>query len=322
MPKQLRSGVPERTKKLPNLVEVYLLACRAEGKSPSTLRWYGQKLRFLCDFLKRSRLSLDPKDLSPEIVRLLTTRVQATGVSPFTTRGLVQVIKGFYTWLEMEGYLRESPIRRVKLPKTPRYVVRPIEDDEVARILDGIDPRTRAGSRDLAIFLLLLDTGMRLGELAGLSDEDGRTALRSGALRVFGKGARERVVPIGLTTQNALLRYLEMHRPQTASPVLFLGRDNRPLTAEGHRQIIRRASQRAGVEGVHPHRLRHTAAVTFLRSGGDVFTLQKILGHSTLDMTRNYVTLTDADVKAAHDRASPADRFFRGSTRARRRVRP
>jgi hypothetical protein len=64
---------------------------------------------FLCDFLKRSKLSLDPKDLSPELVRLLTTRVQATGVSPFTTRGLVQVIKGFYTWLEREGYLRESP---------------------------------------------------------------------------------------------------------------------------------------------------------------------------------------------------------------------
>jgi len=100
-----------------------------------------------------------------------------------------------------------------------------------------------------------------------------------------------------------------MRRPVTRFDALFIGRDGRPLTAEGLRQVIRQLADRAGVRGVHPHRLRHTAAITFLRAGGDVFALQRLLGHSTLDVTRNYAVLTEADVRAAHAKASPADRF-------------
>jgi site-specific recombinase XerD len=313
----LINTLPDKVRRLPDLSEVYLLTCRAEGKSPYTLRWYKQKLDFLCRFLEENGLSLEAADLSPEIVRLMVTEVQATGVSPFTTRGLVQVIKGFYTWLELEGYLATNPLRRVKLPKTPKYVVRPLEEDEVSRILGAIDLRSSAGGRDLAIFLLLLDTGMRLGELARMSVEDGEAALRDGAFRVLGKGARERVLPIGLSTQSALARYLKLQRPTSHFSTLFLARDRRPLTAEGFRQVVRRLARRAGVGGVHPHKLRHTAAVSFLRGGGDVFALQRILGHSTLAMTRNYVTLTDRDVKAAHELASPADRFASSLSRGR-----
>ncbi|MBI2912844.1 MAG: tyrosine-type recombinase/integrase [Chloroflexi bacterium] len=296
---------------LPNLIESYLLTCRAEGKSPNTIRWYEQKLRALCDYLRARQLPLAPEDLAPEIVRGLVVHLQATGVSAFTTRGYVQVVKGLFTWLENEGYIADNPLRRVKLPKTPKYVVRPLDEDEVRRILSEIDPRTRAGARDFAIFLLLLDTGMRLGELAALTEDDGLQAVREGIVRVFGKGSRERMVPVGLTTQNAIRRYIQIHRRAMHSDALFVSFSGQALTAEGIRQVIRRLADRAGVRGVHPHRLRHTAAVTFLRAGGDVFSLQRILGHSTLSMTRNYVMLTDADVKAVHQRASPADRLAR-----------
>lgn len=304
-----------RDLELSNLIEAYLLTCRAEGKSPNTIRWYDQKLRTLFEYLRPRRLPLNPESITPEIIRGLITHLQASGVSAFTTRGYVQVVKGLFTWLENEGYIEYNPIRRVKLPKTPRYVVRPLEEDQVRSLLAAIDPRTATGSRDLAILLLLLDTGMRLGELAGLTLAQGELALRDGMLKVFGKGARERLVPVGGTAQNALRRYLHLHRPQAFAAALFLGSSGQPLTSEGIRQAIRRVSQRAGVPGVHPHRLRHTAAVTFLRAGGDVFALQRILGHSTLAMTRNYVTLTDTDIKAAHLRASPADRFYAGHRR-------
>ncbi len=296
--------------KLPNLIEAYLLACRAEGKSPNTIRWYEQKLRSFCGFLCSRQLPLNPDDLTPEIVRGLVVHLQATGVSAFTTRGYVQVVKGLFTWLENEGYIDENPLHRVKLPKTPKYVVRPLEEDEVGRILDVIDPRTRAGARDLAILLLLLDTGIRLGELAGLTEGDGLHAIREGTMRVFGKGSRERIVPVGLTTQSALRRYLQIHRHASRSDTLFVSASGQALTAEGLRQAIRRLANRAGVQGVHPHRLRHTAAVTFLRAGGDVFSLQRMLGHSSLEVTRNYVLLTDTDVKRVHQRASPADRLW------------
>jgi site-specific recombinase XerD len=153
---------------------------------------------------------------------------------------------------------------------------------------------------------------MRLGELAGLSVADGESALKDGMLKVFGKGSRERFVPVGATAQNALRRYLHLYRPAGCPEWLFLGLNGRPLTDEGIRQVVRRVGQRAGVAKVHPHKLRHTSAVTFLRAGGDVFALQRILGHSSLTMTRNYVTLADADIKAAHMRASPADRLYGG----------
>jgi len=304
-----------RSLDLANLIEAYLLACRAEGKSPNTIRWYEQKLRTFLEYLRPRRLHLNPASITPEIVHGLIAHLQASGVSAFTTRGYVQVAKGLFTWLADEGYIQDNPIRRVKLPKTPRYVVRPLDEDEVHRLLAVINPRRAAGSRDLAILLLLLDTGMRLGELAGLSVAEGERALRDGMLNVFGKGARERLVPVGATAQSALRRYVHLHRPETSSQVLFVSFWGQPLTAEGIRQVVRRVATRAGVAGVHPHRLRHTAAVTFLRAGGDVFTLQRILGHSTLAMTRNYVTLTDTDIKAAHLRASPADRLYRQALR-------
>jgi site-specific recombinase XerD len=225
-------------------------------------------------------------------------------------RGYVQVIKGLYTWLTEEGYLDDNPIVRVKMPRTPRYVVRPVEDGDVRRLLAAINQRTPLRKRDLALFLLLLDTGMRLGEVARLSLADGQEATQRGMLRVFGKGSRERYVPVGRAARSALRRYLDLSRPEGQTQALFLTWDGQPLAPEGIRQVVRRVAARAGVRRVHPHKLRHTAAVTFLRCGGDAFALQRILGHSSLTMTRNYVALTDADMKAAHEKASPADRFW------------
>ncbi len=154
---------------LSNLIEAYLLACRAEGKSPNTIRWYEQKLRTFLEYLRSRRLHLKPAAITPEIVRGLATHLQASGVSAFTTRGYVQVAKGLFTWLTDEGYIQDNPIRRVKLPKTPRYVVRPLDEDEVHRLLAVINHRRAAGSRDLAILLLLLHAG----ELAMRSTSEG-----------------------------------------------------------------------------------------------------------------------------------------------------
>jgi len=147
---------PARDPELPKFVEDYLLACRAEAKSPNTIRWYEQKLRTLFEYLRSQRLPLNPADLTPATVRVSITHFQTTGISEFTTRGYVQVLKGLFTWLENEGYIDRNPIRRVKLPKTPRYVVRPLDEDEVRRLLAAPNPRRRAGSRDLAILLLLV----------------------------------------------------------------------------------------------------------------------------------------------------------------------
>ncbi len=115
-----------RELELPNLTESYLLTCRAEGKSPNTIRWYEQKLRALYGYLCARRLPLSPEGLTPEIVRGLVVHLQATGVSAFTTRAYAQVVKGLFTWLENEGYIAEHhPLVRTQVARALRLPLRP-----------------------------------------------------------------------------------------------------------------------------------------------------------------------------------------------------
>ena len=131
-------------------------------------------------------------------------------------------------------------------------------------------------------------------------------------MKVLGKGDKERMVPIGRQVQRHLWRYITRCRPEPAIPdldVVFLTREGRQLSKDRMDKIMARYGRTAGITGVRssPHTLRHTAAVRFLRHGGDVFSLQRMLGHATLEMTRHYCQLADIDVKQAHLTASPVD---------------
>ena len=130
-------------------------------------------------------------------------------------------------------------------------------------------------------------------------------------LKVLGKGNKERLIPIGKQVQRLLWRYINRYRPEPIanSDFLFLTREGRMLTKDRVEKIITRYGKRAELNGVRcsPHTLRHTAAVKFLRNGGDVFSLQRMLGHASLEMTRRYCELADIDVKRAHMTASPVD---------------
>jgi site-specific recombinase XerD len=156
----------------------------------------------------------------------------------------------------------------------------------------------------------LLDTGLRASELVGLTLD--KVWIDDGLVKVLGKGNKERLVPMGATVQKAVWRYLHSYRPKPANPLydtLFLTANGEPLTVNRLECIIERYGKKAEIEGVRlsPHTLRHTAAVSFLRNNGDVFSLQRMLGHSSLEMTRHYCNIADIDVKKAHLRASPVD---------------
>ena len=292
------------------LVDSYLLCCETEGKSHDTIRWYRQKLDAFVSQLARKVHNPNLGHLDTESVREFISHLQSLGRTAFTTRGYVQVLKGFGSWLVEEGYVNRNPLGRLQLPKVPKYVVKPLSSDEVSALINAIRPRSAAGTRDLALLLLLLDTGARLGEVAQLTTADAEDAVRDGLFKVMGKGSRERYLPVGKAARDALRRYTQVYRPEARADALFLGRNGRPLAREGLRQIIRRVSSRAGVEGVHPHRLRHTFAVNYLLNGGDAMTLQRILGHSTLEMVRNYVSFDHRAIQERHAIASPSDRFW------------
>lgn len=163
--------------------------------------------------------------------------------------------------------------------------------------------------RDRAIVLLLLDTGLRVSELAGLRGCDLRP---DGSVKVTGKGVLERIVPVGIAARQALLRYLRAgQRLEPEEPILRAERGGQPLDAKGIQSIFKRLKTRAGIPGrCSPHLLRHTFARAYLVNGGDAFSLQRMLGHATLDMVKRYVALADADLVARHRDASPADRLL------------
>jgi len=129
-------------------------------------------------------------------------------------------------------------------------------------------------------------------------------------VKVMGKGQKERIVPFGSSAQKALMKYIFHFRlePLTDERV-FLNLDGRPMTAAGLKLMIQRLGQVSGVPRLHAHLLRHTFAVNYLMNGGDVFTLQQILGHTTLEMVRHYINLANAHVMTQHKRFSPVDRM-------------
>jgi len=162
------------------------------------------------------------------------------------------------------------------------------------------------GSRNKAIVLMLLDTGVRVSEIGNINLEDIDT--ERGWVKVRGKGAKERVVRIGAAAQRALWRYL-VHRPNTEKGQLWLTEEGTPLRPSGIQMVIKRLKQRAGVTSRgNCHRFRHTFALNFLRADRNPFNLQYLLGHSDLRMVRHYTaTLGMEDALKAHEKASPAD---------------
>ena len=161
--------------------------------------------------------------------------------------------------------------------------------------------------RNRAILLLLLDTGIRAQELCDLTMED--VDRRNNRIQVFGKGAKERSLPFSPRTGQALWRYMAQRHDALPNDFVFVSKELRQLSRSKVADMFRKLGRRAGVKNVHPHRFRHTFAIQYLRNSGDPYTLQALLGHSTMEMVRYYVRLAQVDLELAHRRASPVDNW-------------
>jgi len=172
----------------------------------------------------------------------------------------------------------------MKLPKPAKKVMPTFSDPQILQLLSVIDTSTPEGYRNHGMILTLLDTALRVSELTGVKMDD--LWLEEGLLKVMGKGGKERHVPIGAEVQRILWHYINRYRPQPLNPnfdFLFLTRDGRKLTKGRIEIMISGYGEKACIKGVRvsPHTLRHTGAVRFLRNGGDVFSLQRLLGHTS-----------------------------------------
>ena len=253
------------------------------------------------------------------------------GLSPYTIHQHGRALRSSTTWLWRHGYLESNRLADFHPGRLPEREVEPLSPAEQQQVLAAMDGRTYAHARGRAVVLTLLDSGLRASELCGLT-LDGLD-LDTGEVRVRrGKGGKARHVAVGMRTLAALHLYVYRYRPEPALPALgeplFLTRDGYPLTRGSLYLCIRRLRARCGIPRLTVHLFRHTFAVSYLNAGGDVLTLQRILGHTSLHMVSHYVHLAHSDVVARHRRHSPVDRLqlpravdrvTRGRPRQRRR---
>jgi site-specific recombinase XerD len=211
----------------------------------------------------------------------------------------------------------------LKLPQLPKINPEPLSEEEIQRVLKASLYETDERLRNFAILMLFLDTGIRLDELVNLKLS--KVDFVMGEMTVFGKGSKERKVPIGTQAKRALLDYVTMERPEPVNPlhkdIVFLNADSIPITHTAVEKIFQRIKKAAEVPKFHPHICRHTFSIRYLMNGGDAFSLQKILGHTTLEMTQHYVSMATGDVKEKHRKFSPMDNInFQAHRRGRSKL--
>lgn len=312
----------------------FFLEKRAQHRSPHTLADYANAFRRLRLFLQADPLvTVITAEQISTFLRELGERPQTFGgvaprapkpLSKKTIRNIHTALSSLWSWAVAEGYADEHILRSVSSPKAEKRAIVPYTKEDVKAMLaqcehkrehrwrdhEGWTQRRPTSLRDEAIILLLLDTGMRASELCHLHICD--LDLANQRTKVFGKGRKERILPIGRRTGKALWRYLITRADKAEDAPLFVmyGEVDEPMTRSSLYLLIRRLGDRAGIvpkAGVH--RFRHTFAITFLRNGGNAYSLQALLGHSSLEMVRTYLSIVQADTENEHRRASPVDRW-------------
>jgi len=305
------------TTSLESLVKGYLLNCKTENKSPKTILIYRLVLRnfvWYChqnDFPEIHKLnSLHIRHfiwyLGSETHRWNSTSPAANKpVTSTTVNDYFRTLRTFFTWLEREELILENPFRKLKAPKVEKTIVQALKPIEMERLFKECSGKSLLDVRNKAILSIFIDTGLRVSELANLALED--VDIDNNSLFVkHGKGNKQRIVRIGTQAQKALWKYLTVYRRGNCNS-LWTNIKGNALDTRGVEIMVKRLGDKAKIK-VHPHKLRHTFAVSFLRAGGDVFSLQYLLGHSTLQMTQRYLQSLNAnDAMNAHKKYSPLD---------------
>lgn len=263
------------------------------GSSPHTVDAYRRDLSAYVDVLSARGVDSPDRIRGDDVVAFVAS-LRDAGLAPSSIERKVAAVKSFHKFLVREGVTENHPTARVPLPKVPDRLPSVIGIDDAERLLSQPFASTPAGLRDRAILETLYGCGIRVSELTGLDLTE--VDLETGFLRVFGKGGKEREVPVGGAASRALGEYLAHGRPylkskkraRRADPAaVFVNTWGGRLTRQTIFGIVRRYGQRAGLD-LHPHTLRHSYATHMLEGGADLRVLQEILGHSDIATTQIY----------------------------------
>jgi integrase/recombinase XerC len=242
-------------------------------------------------------------------VRRRVAELHGGGLSGRSLARLLSAWRGFFAWLGERGEIRANPCAGLRPPKSPKRLPKALSVDEAARLLEPVaDGDSAVDARDTAIFELFYSSGLRLAELVGLDVDALDGIFADGEVRVLGKRAKPRLVPVGRQARAALAAWATLRGELAApdEPALFVGRRGRRISPRVvELQLAQRAERTGLAQHVHPHMLRHSFASHVLQSSGDLRAVQEMLGHASIASTQVYTHLDFQHLARVYDAAHP-----------------
>ncbi|WP_039924712.1 site-specific tyrosine recombinase/integron integrase [Treponema sp. JC4] len=271
------------------LTASFISAKRIEGCSEKTLAYYENTIS-----VTLSQINKDLKQLTTDDLRLYLTEYQEKhNSSRVTIDNIRRILSSFFSWLEDEGYIFKSPIRRIHKVKTDKVIKETYTDEELETLRDN-SPTIR----DLAMIDMLASTGMRIGEMVLLNKADINFAERE--CKVLGKGNKERIVYFDARTKLHLQQYLTSRTDENEALFVSLRKSYERITIGGIESRLRKLGQNLNIYKVHPHKFRRTLATMAIDKGMPIEQLQRLLGHQRIDTTLQYAMVKQSNVKLAH----------------------
>ena len=278
------------------------------GSSSNTVEAYGRDLDRYLAFLSDAGIAR-PEDVTRAAIEDHIAALTGVGLAPTSVERAVSAIKGFHRFMVADEICENFPTADLPLPAKPARLPDVLSVEQAEALLDQPFPKTAAGQRDRAILETLYGCGLRVSEFCGLDLRDVR--LDEEVVRVFGKGSKERVVPIMGSAARVMGEYLDLWRPglvgRTPTQAVFLNQRGGRISRQSVHAIVERAGRVVGVQGLHPHTLRHSFATHLLEGGADLRVVQELLGHADISTTQLYTHVDRTHVRgvylAAHPRA-------------------
>jgi integrase/recombinase XerD len=292
---------------LPTWIEAFLIDRASRGYSEGTLHFYKRCMKLLMRFCDTQAIT-QITQLTPNDIRQFILWLESTGHNKGGCHAAYRTLRTFLYWfedeVEPEGW--RNPIRKVHAPKVAIQPLEPAEIGDIKAMLSTCSDDL-FGARDKAILLALIDTGARASEFLNINLDDMNQA--TGAILIrSGKGGKPRSVFLGKKSRKAIRKYSRMRKDD--SNALWITKDGERLTYSGLRSMLRRRSAAAGVTTPAIHSFRRLFALTMLRNDVDIFSLQRLMGHSDIQVMRRYLAQSDKDIQNAHVKGAPVDNLM------------
>ena len=312
------TSASDRPERVPVEVEDYLSWLVAErGRSPNTVAAYRRDLLGYCSWLTAKRKS--PGTVTAAEIDAFVQSRRKDAASSSVARQMA-AIRNLHRFMVAEGMRKDDPTADVDGVRVPAGIPKPLSEEDVGRLIDAVIGEDAIALRDRALLELLYATGARISEVCGLSLGD--LDLESGMVRLYGKGSKERLVPVGSCARRAVDRWLEAGRDDLVpvrwsrrgdAEAVFLDRRGQRLSRQAAWAVVVRHGERAGLKGhLSPHVLRHSCATHMLDHGADLRIVQEMLGHASISTTQVYTRVSQEKLFEQYREAHPRARLARG----------